>query len=159
PVVALNFLVSVGAVATDFTVTSASLGFPVYDPAFATASASTTVTDNNGDGASLTGNFPGGGAYRAFYNDPGSVPGTGTVFGTLVGDTSAGAWGSASTSDTTGPFSLVGVPVTSMSAQWKFGVDAFSSASGTSVFTIPAPGTAFALGVLGLPCVRRRRHA
>ena len=73
PVVTLNFVVSSGGGAS-FTVTSAALSFPVLPTASARATAALTVTDFDGGGASLTGGFDGGNAYRAFYNSAEAPP-------------------------------------------------------------------------------------
>ena len=154
--VTLNFVVSSGA-ATAYTVTSANLAFPVCDPATARASGATTVTDFNGDGASLTGSFPGNASYRTFYNDAGNTPATGTPFASLLGNLNAGPHQSDSNNQSTGP-SLIGVPVSSMSAQFRFATSAGDSASGTSVFVIaPTPGSAvLGIAAFGLASVRHR---
>ncbi len=171
PVVVLNFLVSSGGAAANFTVTSANLSFASIGNAEGRASAELTVTDFGGDGATMTGNFPNNDTYRAFYNDPGNVSATGTTFATLtpgiVSSPFSGATSSEGFPDNTGGFSTTNEaggaisPVSSMSAQWKFSVSQFDSASGTSVFVIqavPEPGSMLisVLGMALLGLIRRR---
>ncbi len=169
PIVVVNFLVSTGNSAANFTITSAQLTFPSIGNAIGTSSAAISVTDNGRNGASLTGNFPGSLAYRSFYNDPGGAA-TGLPFSTLVpavtgpsnsSVVSTGAYpmplGTYSSMDQSG--NTLG-SVSSMSAQWSFQVGPNDSASGTSFFEIIVPEPASALlglfGFLGLTIIRRR---
>jgi hypothetical protein len=168
PIVVLNFLVSSAGGGT-FTVTSADLSFDSIANAIGRASAAVTVTDSGGDGASISGNFPNNDTYRAYYNDVGLVPATGTTFATLTPGTSAAAFSSAASSEgfppVMGTFSPADEsgsaisPVSSMSAQWRFSISAGDSASGTSTYVIiPEPGSCLlclcGLAVLGF--IRRR---
>lgn len=169
PVVVLNFLVSTGGAAANFTVTSANLGFTGIPGARGRAQAELTVTDFGGDGASLTGNFPNNDSFRTFYNDIGAVPATGTTFATLTPGISSSPFSGATSSegypDSVGGFTTVNElggslgTVSSMSSQWKFRVSQNDSASGTSVYVIiPEPSSAL-IGVLGmglLGLIRRR---
>ncbi len=159
--VVLNFLVSSGGAAANFTVTSANLSFAGISNATARAQAQVTVTDFGGDGASLVGNFPNNDTYRAFYNDVNNVPATGTTFATITpGAVAAPFSGATSTEgfpDSLGGFSstdentMVLGTVSSMSSQWKFSVSQFDSASGTSIFVVvPEPGTML-ISLFGMP--------
>lgn len=169
PIVVLNFLVTSGGAAANFVVTSANLGFAGIPNAVARASAALTVTDFGGDGATLTGNFPNNDSYRAYYNDPGNVPATGTAFATLTpGVATPTPFASATSMEefpVGGGFSatdenagVLGL-VSSMSSRWSFGVSQFDSASGTSVYVVvPEPGSVLLciLGTALLALVRRR---
>ncbi|HZW09425.1 MAG TPA: hypothetical protein VFF69_05930 [Phycisphaerales bacterium] len=157
PVINMNFNVQAANQNTVFTVSSGLLSFPTINGAVGAASAGVTVTDVNGDGATLAPD--GSEIYRAHYN--GQIPG-GTLFTTLLeSPVSAGAFQSASATDEYpggGNFVAIGDPVTSMSARWSFTVSAFDMASGSSTFiVVPAPAGAAVLGLAGLAIARRRR--
>jgi uncharacterized protein (TIGR03382 family) len=159
PVVQLNFSVSAGSLATTFTITSPTLSFPAIDPASGRASAGVSVTDTDGDGASLTPSQQPG-LYTAHYN--GAVPG-GTLFADLLNNAVvAGAFDSATASDSFpggGAYSAIGTPVSDMSSRFRFTLTANDEASGTSTYEIiPAPGAATLLALGGLFASRRRRH-
>lgn len=167
PIVNLNFLVSSGGGGT-FTVTSANLSFAGIPNAIGRASSAVTVTDFGG-GASITGNFPVDDTYRAFYNDPGMVPATGTTFATLTPGISSSPFSSATSSegypDNAGGFTSMDEiggtlgTVSSMSSQWKFSVSANDSASGTSTYVIvPEPGSCLLClcGIAFVGFIRRR---
>lgn len=169
PVIVLNFLVSSGGAAANFTVTSANLSFAGISSPVGRAQAELTVTDFGGDGASLTGNFPNNDSFRAFYNDPGNVSATGTTFATLtpgiMSSPFSGATSSEGFPDSLGNFSSTNEAggalgtVTSMSSQWKFRVSQFDSASGTSVYVIVPEPSSMLISVLGmvlLGVIRRR---
>jgi hypothetical protein len=168
PIVVLNFLVS-SAGGGHFTVTSASLSFATLNNPTGRASAAVTVTDIDGDGAMIAGDFASNEAYRAFYNDEGMVAATKGTFATLTPGASAPAFSSATSSDgfpdQLGGFSRDNEdgdpipPVSSMSAEWSFSISAGDSASGTSIYVIiPEPGSCLlclcGLAVLGF--MRRR---
>lgn len=157
PVINVNFSVQAGNSDTVFTIHSGLLSFPQIDGAIGAASAGVTVTDVNGDGATISPD--GSNMYFAHYN--GSYP-AGTLFAALLPDAlSAGAFQTNSTSDEFpggGGFANIADPVVSMSAAWTFTVSAFDIASGTSTFVIvPAPAGLAALGIAGM-CVSRRRR-
>jgi len=159
PVVDLQFQVVASGSETAFLINSTLLSFDEIASPTAKATAGITITDQNGDGAELTGELGDGSAYRAVIN---GEPGTGDDLATLIGDFSAGVFGSetgeGAFDDGSGGFVSVGQPVSSISAQFEFSVSAFDAASGTSVFTvIPTPASATLLGLGGLVALRRRR--
>lgn len=157
PVVALNFNVQAANQNTVFTVGSGLLSFSQLSNPVGAASAGVTVTDVNGNGATLS---PDGTTmYTSRYN--GDFPG-GTTFADLLGSSlSAGAFQSNSTSEEFpggGNFVNVGSPVSSMSAGWTFSLSAFDLATGTSTFVVvPTPAGLALLGCAGLVATRRRR--
>jgi hypothetical protein len=159
PVVQLNFSVSAGSADTTFTISSPLLSFAAIDPASGRASAGVSITDTNGDGATIS---PVGqpGLYTSQYN--GAVP-SGTLFADLLtGPVVAGAFDSNSASASSpggGLFTAIGTPVSDMSARFHFSLTANDQASGTSTFEIvPAPGAVTLLALGGLFAGRRRRH-
>ena len=153
PQVHVNFATVAGAVATNFTFSSALVSFPAIVGGTANASAGLTIADMDGNGVSLTGNNPGGFAYRADFN--GLVPGGSNYASFFPG--LADPVGT-STNAFAGPSVIPGA-VVDMSARFSFTLSANDLVSGTSSFEIvPAPAGAAALG-LGLLAVGRRRRA
>lgn len=152
PVVTLFFDVQAGNAMTTFTIASGVLSFPTITNGQAKASSAVTVTDNNGNGVTMTGLESGGNMYRAAYNGQ-----PGTTFATLNGGPiNAGAWDSTNNNASLG-FQLVPGAVSSIWAEYSFKLSANDSASATSTFVlIPTPG-ALALGGLALVALRRRR--
>jgi hypothetical protein len=155
PIVALGFAVTAGSSDTTFTITSSTVSFPTIEDAIGRASAGITLTESDGDTATLTGLQPGGAAYTANYN--GSNAFTHLLAGPF---TESDAFGSTSATDEFpggGSFTLVG-DVSDISSQWNFELSANDQASGTSVFVVvPTTGT-LALAALGsIGMLRRRR--
>jgi len=142
PVVALDFVVIAGSAETTFTITSAVLNFLPIN-AEGTANAGMTVTDQNGDGATLTGLYAGK-AYEATYNG-------GTLFADLVPPGDVPPWQAMGT-------------VSSMQASFKFTLSAYDAASATSTYTtrkVPEPSSLVTLlasitGLAGFAYRRRR---
>lgn len=159
PVVQLNFSVSAGTLDTSFVISSPLLSFPVLDPAQGRATAGVSVTDTNGDGASLSLNGQPG-LYTSRYN--GLVPGGSLFADLLTGPVTAAAFDSATDSDSFpggGNYAPIAGPVTDMSSRFAFTLTAGDEASGTSSYEIvPAPGAVALLGLGGLLAARRRRH-
>jgi hypothetical protein len=162
PAVTLSFAVTAGATNTSFSFVSSTVTFDPLLDADAYATASLTLTDNNGNGASVTGGFPGSTAYQARYNG-------GTVFTDLVTPFTAAA---NSTSTGSGRDPLVSTEIipgliSSIQSQFVFTLSARDSASGTSRFqvnipsnNIPEPSTYVLamLGVAGVYLARRRKR-
>lgn len=154
PVVAINFTAIAGALPTNFTFSSGLLVFAPIAAPLATASAGVTVTDRNGNGATLTGGYLDGSAHKAAYN--GLVPG-GTNFASFNLNTATGAFGTQVTTAGTGPLAPIG-PAFDMSSEFSFTLSANDSVGGTSVFAIiPTPGSLALIGATGLVLSRRRR--
>ena len=158
PVLSGGFSVQAGGVDTNFTITIGSLAFPTINSPRARASGGMTVTDGDGNGATVTGLMPNGTMYRTIYN--GTAFFASLISGPLV---EPDAWGSETDSDEyppNGNFSQLGVSAFEMFAEWKFTVSANDSAAGTGVFVIvPSPGVLGPAGAgLGLIALRRRRR-
>jgi len=159
--VATSFAVTAGNSATNIQILSGEVFFPNQFNPQGRASSALTVTDNNGNGASVSGNRPGGTAFSAHYN--GAAP-LGTPFSNLISGplTEPNAFGSESTSQAfpiaPGVFAPIAGNVSSISSVWDFTVTANDQASGTSVFVlVPAPASLALLGMGGLLAGRRRR--
>ena len=140
PVIGLGFAVQAGAAPTAFFISSALLSFsPII--AQGRASAGFSLTDFNGDNATLTGiGDPGGaqGAYLAQYN---GFAGTlsGTTFAEVIQTLAAGSFASDTESAEVpngGGFQAVGPPVSDMSVLVSFTLSPFDMASGTSVYVM-----------------------
>jgi hypothetical protein len=157
PVVGVSFSVLAAGQNTQFQINSAVLGFSTIDASVATgqASASVSVTDFNFDSNTWIATGPQGG-YRALVN-----PGTGNeqVFSTLFnGGPFVGSGLSTTFNDDSGPFSLIGIDTSSISANFDFVLSAGDLATGTSTFTVvPAPAGLGLVGLGGLLLARRRR--
>lgn len=152
PVVTLFFDVTAGNALTSFTIASGVLSFPTINNGQAKATSAITVTDNNGNGATMTGLESGGSMYRAAYNGQ-----PGTTFALLnSGPVTVGAWDTTASNDALG-FQLVPGAVSDMWAEYSFKLTANDSASATSTFTLlPTPGTLVLAG-LAMVAGRRRR--
>ena len=158
PQVILNFAVVAGNTDTNFCIQSGTVSFsPLVNP-LAVASAAITVTDNDGDGAVLTGLEPGIRAYEARYNGS-------SVYADLIQTPLiATSFSSASLSDRMPPvtgFLVIPGPVSSIESEFCFTLSANDSASGTSQFTVVPEPTTWALlgtGLIALAAVARRRR-
>lgn len=160
PFLNLNFAVTASGTAT-FLFDTGEFAFPTIGQPVAFATAATTLTADGTD-ATFTGLFTGGKAYQATYNG-------GTVFADLDGTFTAPA-NTSTTENERQPagngFTPIGVPVSSMRAQWNFTLTDGDQASGTSRFDIePVPdASTLALAFSGVPllagmAIRRRRRA
>jgi MYXO-CTERM domain-containing protein len=156
PAVDLGFVIQAGAASTDIKVTAPTVSFAALSNPDACASAAMTVTDINGNGASVTGLHPGGACYRARYN-------ASTAWADLIPGVSAGANSSNSASGRrpNAGWETIADSVTSIESEYWFrlsGQDAIDTASGTSRFEVtPEPAT-LGLGALGVAALLARRR-
>lgn len=156
PSSAISFAMFAGGADTDVTITASHIFTGSIVNAALRATAGITVTDNDGDGATLIGTGPGGTMHNTVYNG-------GTTFTDLItGPLIAGNTGSNSSSQdlpaAPGVFMPIANPLTDMQAQYNFNLSANDSASGTSgYFAIPAPASVVLLGFAGMTITRRRR--
>ncbi len=155
PVIGLGFAVFAEDFDTTFTITSTTLTFDTIFNAQGRTSGGMTLTESNGDTASITGLQAGGTMFRADFN-------SGSTFANLLTGpfTTGDAFGTISTTDEYpdgGAFAAMG-DVSDMSVEWSFELSANDQASGTSVFVvIPAPSSLALISLGGLLMVRRRR--
>jgi len=160
PAVSLNFSITANAAPTMITITSSIVSFVPLINTQAFATATLTVTDLNGDGASATGIFPGGKAYEARYNGS-------TVFADLVNPVVVAPNSSNTGSERFPLAGNVGIAsvVSSIQSEYRFLLSASDSASGTSRFNV-APGQVVpepssfvlaGLAAVGYFAVRRRK--
>lgn len=164
PEVNLNFAVQAGPNNTVFHIASALLdGFDPIPAAYAIgyAHASYTLTDFDGNFATLTGIGATGGAYLAQYNGWAGAPGgpLGTTFAEGIYQMNAGMLQTV-TEDFDHPlmgYLPIGDTVVSMSALVSFELSADDLASGTSNFVIiPEPAALVSLAVMAVVALRRR---
>jgi len=152
----IGFGLYAGDADTTFNMTASLINTGSVADAALRATASVNVTDNNGNGATLTGLGAGGSYFNAAYNG-------GTTFADLVaGPLVAPAIGSNDSSQdfpaAPGIFSPIGVALNNMQAQFNFSLSAGDSAGGTSgFFSIPTPASAALFGIAGFAATRRRR--
>lgn len=139
PIIGLNFSVQAGGSTTTFVISSGLLSFPTIT-ADGRATTGFSVTDGDGDGATLTGiGDPAGaqGAYLAQYN---GFAGTlsGTTFAEVIQSINAGAFASATASADVPPlgFQQIVDPVSDMSVLCNFTLTANDMASATSAYVI-----------------------
>ncbi|HPD30313.1 MAG TPA: PEP-CTERM sorting domain-containing protein [Phycisphaerae bacterium] len=145
PAVTLSFAVVAGGAPTTFTISTATVPFPAIVNPLAYATAAITVTDNDSNGASATGLYPGAKAYQARYNSP-AVPWANLVSTvTALPDSSAVG---TERQPASGRQTILAT-VDRIEAEFKFTLSANDQASGTSRFDIIIPEPA-ALGVFGL---------
>ncbi len=153
-----SFVVQSAGVDTNFSLGSALVNTGLIQNPEGRTSAGITLTDNDGDGAMLTGNMNGGNMFEAFYDN-------GAVFANLLG----GPFGFGTAFDSRamsdeypggdGNFAAFAGPLNEIGIAWDFTLSANDSAGGTSVFAVipaPATGLGFLIGA-GLFSGRRRR--
>jgi len=155
PLISLGFAVVAGDMDTQFSITTGTLSFNSINNAEGRASAGITLTESNGDTATLTGTNTGGTVFGADFN------GTTTFADLLSGPFNENnAFGTVSESDeypNNGAFVAMG-SVSDISAEWSFELSANDQASGTSVFVVvPTPAGMSILSLAGLGLLRRRR--
>ncbi len=153
PQISLNFSVNSTSLATHFSIVSGVLSFGTINPAIGRATAGITITDNDGDGSALAGDW-GGKAYHADFN-------SGSTFANLVSDFAGPADDSAVNSESTAGYpGYLGMgSVSDISSRFDFTLSANDSASGTSFYeVIPSPGAAALLAFAGIAGMGRRRR-
>ncbi|HRJ49102.1 MAG: hypothetical protein KF787_09180 [Phycisphaeraceae bacterium] len=159
PVVNMNFSVFAGAADTSFVITSTLLGFPALTNPIARSSASVSVTDSNGDGATASGDYGGGKMFRSFYN--GAVAGAGSIFATLVDSPVVilDGFGSDDSTEASGPgFDVIFDSVTSMSTEFQFTLSARDQVGATSTFVVVPSPASMALASIGVLAMYRRKR-
>ena len=162
PEVNLNFSVQAGPSDTMFHIASALLdGFDPITNAMGYAHASFSLTDFDGNTATLTGTCPNGGAYLAQYNGWAGAPGgpLGTTFAEGITQMNAGMIQTV-TQDFDHPVSgylPISGTVNNMSSLISFELSHDDLASGTSNFVIiPEPAALASLALCSLLAFRRR---
>lgn len=161
----LIFGVTAGSADTMFSIATPDISFGPLSPLEGRASGSVTVTDTDGNGATLTGAIGQGDVYRWAFNGP-AASGGGTTFDTQVaGPIVADSFSSITLSENFpggGAFAAFGAPVSSISGLVNFTLSAGDIASGTGVFVtrVPSPGSLGLVAAAGAAlAVRRRRLA
>jgi hypothetical protein len=142
PVINLIFSVQAGPAPTHFVVNSALLSFPTMT-AQGRATVGFSLTDGDGDGATLTGTGdPNGaqGAYLAQYNGWALLL-LGTTFAEVIQTMSADSFSSATAFADVPPVGFLPIadPVSDMSVLIEFDLTANDLASGTSTYVIQVP--------------------
>lgn len=138
-IIGLNWSVQAGPTGSNFFISSGLLTFPTTT-AEGRATVGMSVSDFNGDGATLTGiGDPAGaeGAYLAQYNGLAALL-LGTTFAEVIHTLAAGSF-SSSTTNADVPavgFLPIGPPVSDMSVYVSFSLTANDQASGTSTYVI-----------------------
>lgn len=165
PKVSLKFDVLAGSTDTAFVIPliANTLSFSPINVK-GTATAAITVTDNEDNGAKVTGGYSDGSFYKADYN---SLNFCHLIYGPIIG--SAGPIIAAPYSSNVGngnvlPWQPISGLVSSISSEFAFTLSANDSASGTSNFTVlpvPEPGSMLAMftGIVGMAgfALRRRK--
>jgi hypothetical protein len=154
PSVNLHFSVQAGAADTNFTFDAMAPSFaPMTNPA-AVASSSLTLTDTDGNGATITGLEGGNSCYAAIYN--GSVTWAPLNQGYTFSDPLDGVT-ETDRQPLTG-FGTIFDTVSSIQSEYSFTLSANDEASGTSTFNVtPEPATLSLLVLGGLAMLKRRR--
>jgi hypothetical protein len=139
PIINLAFAVQAGSSTTTFTISSGVLSFATLT-AEGRATVGGSLTDGNGDGATLTGvGDPSGaqGTYLAQYNGDAATL-SGTTFAEVIQSMTAGIFTTSTTSDNVPPlgFDLIADPVSDMSVMVSFTLSENDLASGTSSYVI-----------------------
>jgi hypothetical protein len=156
PQVVLNFAVTAGNANTVFSMSSALVAFGSLTNPASFATAGIGVTDNDSNGGSATGLFPGSKAYQASYNG-------GNIFANLISPVVAPVDDSGIGSERNPLVGTIPIPgsVTSIKGAFNFLLTANDSAAGTSRFNIvPEPSSVILalMAATGLYWAARRRR-
>lgn len=155
PVISLGFAVVAGNANTEFSISTGTLSFDTIQNAEGRTSAGMTLTESNGNTASITGLNTGGTMFGADFN------GSTTFADLLEGPFNENdAFGTETETDEFpdgGAFAEMG-DVSDISTEWNFELSANDQASGTSVFVVvPTPAGISIIGIAGIGLLRRRR--
>jgi hypothetical protein len=134
-----------GSELTTFTITAGSWFTPPIDGAAGRLAATVTLTDSNGDGATLTGQLPTGNSIEAYYDGS-------NLFGGVISQVIAPPEGTTVLSEAFPPsgYEPFPYPPTLYSVQMEFTLSAYDAASIDGTLTIvPEPGGALSLALLG----------
>lgn len=150
PAVILRFAVEAGSSDTTFTISSPVVNFSaINNPVYVTSS-SVTLTDSDGNGATLTGLESGGNAYKTIYNGGTSWTSLNSSFAfTTPYDSQA-----ESARDPLIGMGTIPDTLTSIQSEYSFTLSANDQASGTSLFNVldltvqPVPEPLTFVGVL-----------
>jgi hypothetical protein len=161
PYVRVQFAITAGASATIFNYDNVVTVNPNLINPQAYATATTTLTDLNGNGATLTGQFDGK-LYRALYNVAVPAPPDGTEFTKLMstyGFVPPTISQTANDRDPAAPnWRQINDTVYNIKGMFSFELSAGDKASGTGTFNVtPEPAT-MALFALGALILRRTRR-
>lgn len=145
PSINLHFSVQAGSSDTTFTISSAVIDFPAIINPQTIASSSLTLSDVNGDGATLTGLESGGKAFKTIYND-------GVSYACLNSSYSFTNPFDGKVESDRQPINGSDNPLdtfTSIQSEYQFTLSANDQASGTSTFNVdPIPEPLTVVGVL-----------
>jgi len=166
--VSLGFTMWSGSAATNFIITTGEFTLPGAPAVIGRSSANVGISDGHQfafpDGtADYTAGFAGGGyssQTNGWYGAGPAYAANGIGFG-IIGPAALSASFGSNSGGGSIPNTLLGVPGTSMSTQWSFGLTGGDQIGVTSTFItssiIPAPASAALLGLGGLLASRRRR--
>jgi hypothetical protein len=135
PSVNLHFSVQAGDMDTTFTVSSSVVSFAALPNPQAVASSSLTLTDTDGNGATLVGLEGGNKSYKAVYN--GNVAWASLNDGFSVTDPFDGY--TESDRQPTNRLQTITDTLTSIQSEYSFTLSAWDEASGTSTFNVNPP--------------------
>ena len=148
-------------------VRSGTIGFDAVTIPGGNVTAGLVGDDLNSNGASISGAFGNGDAFRTYFNGD---PTTGTLFTSGINGTASGVPNSTiAFPDFFTPDPLLSSsdyvpmtgPISSMSMAWAFDLSRGDVANANSLYRVlivPAPGAAGLFAVLGVSALRRRRR-
>ena len=156
PMAGISFSLTAGGSEVTVTVSSSTVSFPALTNPGASAEAEVTLTDNNGDGVTISPTGDNDGLYLAIYNGD-------QEYASLLSNGSVKGGSVTYSEDTSGP---IAGSVSSIQSVFSFTLSGCDGASGTGTFTvivpdeplIPEPGclTTLFCGLIALLATRRR---